>query len=84
MNTRYFDTDYLHNTAQKKKLPEEKQDCLRDNDINGSEAIVLIKEYNITQHKINFAKNCPQWDLNSQPLDHQSTALPTVLSWLSV
>ena len=29
----------------------------------------------VTQHKINFVKNCPQWGLNSQPLDHQSHAL---------
>ena len=32
----------------------------------------------VTQNKINFVKNCPQWGLNSQPLDHQSRALPTV------
>ena len=25
----------------------------------------------VTQHKINFVKNCPQWNLNSQPPDHQ-------------
>ena len=24
----------------------------------------------VTQNKINFAKNCPQWGMNSQPLDH--------------
>ena len=23
-----------------------------------------------TQHIINFVKNCPQWDLSSQPQDH--------------
>ena len=34
----------------------------------------------VTQNKINFAKNCLQWGLNSQPLDHQSHALPTELS----
>ena len=33
----------------------------------------------LTQHKINFFKNCPQWGLNSQPPDHQSHALPTGL-----
>ena len=32
-----------------------------------------------TQRKINFVQNCPQWGLNSQPPDHQSHALPTVL-----
>ena len=33
----------------------------------------------VTQIKINFIKNCPQWGLNSQPPDHQSHALLTVL-----
>ena len=33
-----------------------------------------------TQHKINFVKTCPQWGLNSQPLDHQSHALPAELA----
>ena len=28
---------------------------------------------------MNFVKKCPQWDLNSQPPDHQSNALLTVL-----
>ena len=32
-----------------------------------------------TQNKINNLKNCPQWGLNSQPLDHQPYALSTVL-----
>ena len=34
----------------------------------------------VTQHKINFVKNCTQWGLNSQPPDHQSSALPTELA----
>ena len=34
----------------------------------------------VTQNKINFVKNCPQWGLNSQPPDHQSRTLPTVLA----
>ena len=33
----------------------------------------------VTQYIINFVKNYPQWDLNSQPPDHQSNALLTVL-----
>ena len=33
----------------------------------------------VTQNKINFVKNSSQWGLNSQPLDHQSVALPTEL-----
>ena len=28
------------------------------------------------KHKINFTKNCHQWGLNSQPLDHKSNVLP--------
>ena len=34
----------------------------------------------VTQNKINFVKNCPQWGLNSQPPDHQSNALRAELS----
>ena len=34
----------------------------------------------VIQNKINFVKNCPQWDLNPQPPDHNSNALPTELS----
>ena len=34
----------------------------------------------VSQNKINFIKNGTQWGLNSQPPDHQSTALSTVLS----
>ena len=30
----------------------------------------------VTQNKINFLKNCPQWGLNSQPPHLQSRALP--------
>ena len=40
----------------------------------------LSDRYKVTQYKINFVKNYPQWGLNSQPLDHQSHALPTELS----
>ena len=34
----------------------------------------------VAQNKINFVKNLPQLDLNSQPSDHHSNALPTELS----
>ena len=34
----------------------------------------------VKPNKINFVRNYPQWGLNSQPLDHQSDALPTELS----
>ena len=43
-------------------------------------SVRLSDRSKVTQHKINFIKNCPQWGLNSQPPDHQSHALPTVLS----
>ena len=43
-------------------------------------SVRLSDRSKVTQNKINFVKNCPQWGLNSQPPDHQSTALPTVLS----
>ena len=36
--------------------------------------------FKVMQNKINFIKNYPQWGLNSQPPDHQSHALPTVLA----
>ena len=38
----------------------------------------FLSEYltDLTLHR--FIKNCPQWDLNSQPPDHQSHALPTL------
>ena len=49
-------------------------------------SVTLFDRSEVTQHKINFVKNCPQWGLNLQPLDHQSNALPDELShiWLSV
>ena len=47
--------------------------------IKKSHAHYLIRS-EVTQHKINFVKNCPQWGLNQQPSDHQSHALPTELS----
>ena len=31
----------------------------------------------VTHNKIHFVKNCPQWGLNSQPLDNHSNALLT-------
>ena len=43
-------------------------------------SVRLSDRSKVTQNKINFVKNCPQWGLNSQPPDHQSPALTTVLS----
>ena len=43
-------------------------------------SVTLSDRSEVTQHKINFVKNHPQWGLNSQPTDHQSHALPTVLA----
>ena len=42
-------------------------------------SVRLSDRSKVTQNKINFIKNCPQWGLNSQLPDHQSHALPTVL-----
>ena len=39
-------------------------------------SVRLSDRFKVTQHKINFIKNCPQWDLNPQPSDHQAHALP--------
>ena len=39
-------------------------------------SVRLSDRSEVTQHKINFVKNCPQCGLNSQPSDHQSHALP--------
>ena len=33
----------------------------------------------VTQNKINFVKNCPQWGLNPGPSDHHFNAVPTEL-----
>ena len=41
---------------------------------------ISVRSSEVIQNKINFVKNCPQWDLNSQPPDHESHALPTELS----
>ena len=43
-------------------------------------SVRLSDRFKVTQHKINFVKNCPQCGLNSQPLDHQSHALTTELA----
>ena len=42
-------------------------------------SVRLSDRSKVTQHKINFVKNCPQWGLNPQPPDNQSNALLTVL-----
>ena len=39
-------------------------------------SVRLSDRSEVTQHKINFIKNCPKWGLTSQPPDHQSNALP--------
>ena len=43
-------------------------------------SVRLSDRFKVTQHKMNFVKNCSQWGLNSQPLDHQSGALTTELA----
>ena len=43
-------------------------------------SVRLSDRSKIIQHKINFVKNCSQWGLNSQPLDHQSGVLTTELA----
>ena len=50
--------------------------------IGMSDAFSVGQSYRseVTQHKINFVKNCPQWGLNCQPPDHQSNVLPDDLS----
>ena len=40
-------------------------------------SVRLSERSKVTQNKINFIKNCPQWSVNSQPPDHQSHALLT-------
>ena len=55
--------------------------CIRifhDKEI-GRISVRLSDRSEVTQHKINFVKKLPQWDLNPQPPDHQSHALPTEL-----
>ena len=39
--------------------------------------VKLSASSKVTQSKINFVKNYPQWGLNPQPPDHHSNALPT-------
>ena len=43
-------------------------------------SVRLSDRSKFTQNKIKFVKNCPQWGLNLQPPDHQSTVLSTALS----
>ena len=47
-------------------------------------SVRLSDRFKVTQSKINFVKNCPQWGLNSQPPDLDSNALTTELSQHSV
>ena len=42
-------------------------------------SVRLSDRFKVTLNKINFVKNCPQWGLNPQTLDHHSNALPTEL-----
>ena len=42
-------------------------------------SIRISDRFKVTQNKIYFVKNCPQWGLNSQPPDHHSNALPIEL-----
>ena len=43
-------------------------------------SVRLFDRSKVTQNKINFIKNCSQWGLNSQPLDHHPHVLPTEIS----
>ena len=47
-------------------------------------SIRLSDRFNVTQNKINFVKNCPQWGWKPGPPDLQASALPTELSQHSV
>ena len=47
-------------------------------------SVRLSDRFNVTQNKINFVKNCPQWGWKPGPLDLQASALPTELSQHSV
>ena len=42
-------------------------------------SVRLSDRSEVTQPKINFVKNSPQWGLSSQPTDHQFSALLTEL-----
>ena len=42
-------------------------------------SVRLSDRSEVIQHKINFVKNYPHWDLNSQPPDQQSGDLTTEL-----
>ena len=47
-------------------------------------SVRLSDRFNVTQNKINFVKNCPQWGWKPGPPDLQASALPTELSQHSV
>ena len=47
-------------------------------------SVRLSGRFNVTQNKINFVKNCPQWGWKPGPPDLQASALPTELSQHSV
>ena len=47
-------------------------------------SVRLSNRFNVTQNKINFVKNCPQWGWKPGPPDLQASALPTELSQHSV
>ena len=44
-------------------------------------SVRLSDRSKVTQNKINFVKNCPQWGWNPGPPDHHSNAQPTDLGW---
>ena len=43
-------------------------------------SVRLSDRFNVTQNKINFVKNCPQWGWKPGPPDLQASALSTELS----
>ena len=42
-------------------------------------SVRLSDRSEVRRHKINFVKNCLQWDFTTQPPDHKSNVLLTVL-----
>ena len=44
-------------------------------------SVRLSDRSEVTQHKINFIKNCSQWGLNPQPPDHHSSQV-TIWLWV--
>ena len=42
-------------------------------------SVRLSDRSKVTQYKINFVNNCPQWGSNPQSLDNHSNSLPTML-----